>query len=66
MKYLKTRLEIQGNKMFDQLQEWLHGGDIRPSVSHLPKGAVVMITDPYGVFLGCGKVSGDRVRNFNK
>lgn len=50
----------------DQLQEWLHGGDIRPGTGDLPKGSVVMITDPYGVFLGCGKVSGDRVRNFNK
>lgn len=50
----------------DQLQEWLHGGDIRPETGSLPKGAAVMITDPYGVFLGCGKVSGDRVRNFNK
>ena len=48
------------------LQEWLHGGDIRPEIGGLPKGSVVMVTDPYGVFLGCGKISGDRVRNFNK
>lgn len=50
----------------EQQREWLHGGDIRPEIGSLPKGAVVMILDRFGIFLGCGKVSGDRIRNFNK
>ncbi len=50
----------------DQQREWLSGGDIRPDVGSLPKGAVVMIMDEYRVFLGCGKVSGERIRNFRK
>ena len=49
-----------------QQREWLSGGDIRPEIGSLPKGAVVMILDQSGVFLGCGKVSGERIRNFSK
>ncbi len=50
----------------DQREAWLHGADIRPDTASLPKGAIVMILDDHGVFLGCGKVSADRIRNFNK
>ncbi len=49
-----------------QLEEWIHGGDIRPDIGSLPKGSVVMILDQHQVFLGCGKVSGDRIRNYSK
>ena len=50
----------------EQTVQWLHGADIRTDTSGLPKGAIVMILDEAQVFLGCGKVSGDRIRNFNK
>ena len=49
-----------------QQEEWLHGADIRPDTGSLPKGSIVMILDDHGIFLGCGKVSGGRIRNFNK
>ncbi len=49
-----------------QIGEWLHGGDIRPEIGSLTKGSVVMIQDQNQVFLGCGRVSGDRIRNFSK
>ena len=50
----------------EQILEWENGGDIRPDTANLPKGQIVLVKDAYGIFLGCGKVSGDRVRNFNK
>ncbi len=50
----------------EQILEWVNGGDIRPDCEKLPKGQIVLIKDAYGIFLGCGKISGDRVRNFNK
>ena len=50
----------------DQQREWLAGSDIRPDVGELPKSAVVMILSEHGTFLGCGKVSGERIRNFRK
>ena len=50
----------------EQVEQWLHGADIRTDTSGLSKGAIVMILDEAQVFLGCGKVSGDRIRNFNK
>lgn len=49
-----------------QRENWLHGADIRPDFGSLPKGSIVMILDDHQVFLGCGKVSGDRIRNFSK
>ena len=50
----------------EQQTQWMHGADIRPDVDLPEKGAIVMIQDEHQVFLGCGKVSGDRIRNFNK
>lgn len=50
----------------EQILEWENGGDIRPDSVKLQKGQIVLVKDAYGIFLGCGKVSGDRVRNFNK
>ncbi len=50
----------------EQTDQWLHGADIRTDTSGLAKGAVVMVLDDHQVFLGCGKVSGGRIRNFNK
>ncbi len=50
----------------DQQREWMAGSDIRPDVGSLPKGAAVMIVNSHGSFLGCGKVSGDRIRNLKK
>lgn len=47
-------------------QQWLNGADIRPEIAGLSKGSLVMVLDENGVFLGCGRVSGDRIRNFNK
>ncbi len=49
-----------------QQREWLAGSDIRPDAGSLPRGAAVMVLDEYGTFLGCGKISGDRIRNFRK
>ena len=60
---------MNGNRVVpeeSEREEWLRGADIRPDISPLPKGSIVMILDDHGVFLGCGKVSGDRIRNFNK
>ena len=50
----------------EQQSAWLQGADIRPEIGSLPGGSIVMILDDHQVFLGCGKVSGDRIRNFNK
>ncbi len=50
----------------DHEREWLAGSDIRPDVRPLSKGAAVMVVNRYGTFLGCGKVSGDRIRNLKK
>ena len=50
----------------EQKTEWLHGADIRPESEAHEKGSVVMVVDENGVFLGCGKISGERIRNFNK
>ncbi len=47
-------------------REWLNGADIRPDLSGQTKGSVIMVLDENGIFLGCGRVSGDRIRNFNK
>lgn len=58
-----------GNRIIPEPEEqvqWLHGADIRPELSSLQRGSVVMVLDDHGIFLGCGKVSGDRIRNFNK
>lgn len=49
-----------------QRREWLNGGDIRPEGLSLSKGTIVMVLDEAQVFLGCGKVSGERIRNLNK
>lgn len=60
---------ISGNRLVvenDDMSGWLHGADIRTEVTGLPKGTIVMIEDQNGIFLGCGRVSGDRIRNFNK
>ena len=62
-------LRITGNRIFpepEQLSQWLQGADIRPEFVSMPNGSVVMILDEEQVFLGCGKVSGDRIRNFSK
>lgn len=61
--------QISGDQIVispEQKIEWLHGADIRPESGSHEKGSIVMITDEHGVFLGCGKVSGERIRNFNK
>ena len=50
----------------EQQAQWLQGADIRSDTAMLPRGAIIMILDDHQVFLGCGKVSGDRIRNFNK
>ena len=50
----------------EQQSQWIHGADIRPDAALPEKGSIVMIRDEHQVFLGCGKVSGDRIRNFNK
>ena len=50
----------------DQQREWLAGSDIRPDIGSIPGGTIVMILNEYGTFLGCGKISGDRIRNFKK
>ena len=47
-------------------QEWLNGADIRPDLTGQAKGSVIMVLDENGIFLGCGRVSVDRIRNFNK
>lgn len=47
-------------------QQWLSGADIRPDLNGLSKGSIVMVLDENGIFLGCGRVSADRIRNFNK
>ena len=60
---------ISGNRITpdpEQQSQWLTGADIRPDSGLLPSGTIVMVTDQHQVFLGCGKVSGDRIRNFNK
>ncbi len=50
----------------EDVNDWLHGADIRTETGNLLKGAIVMILDQNGIFLGCGRVSGERIRNFNK
>lgn len=50
----------------EQQAQWLNGADIRPDNTAAPRGSFVMIVDENQVFLGCGKVSGDRIRNFDK
>ena len=50
----------------EQQIQWLNGADIRPDSVSLSRGTMVMIQDDHGVFLGCGRVSADRIRNFNK
>ena len=50
----------------EDVNDWLHGADIRTEIGNLPKGAIVMILDQNGIFLGCGRISGERIRNFNK
>lgn len=47
-------------------QQWLNGADIRPEIDGISKGSLVLVLDENGVFLGCGRVSGERIRNFNK
>lgn len=50
----------------DMKREWLNGADIRPDLAGFLKGSIVMVLDENGIFLGCGRVSADRIRNFNK
>lgn len=50
----------------EEVSQWVQGSDIRPEGIPSEKGAVVCLTDETGVFVGCGRVSGDRVRNFVK
>ena len=44
----------------------LYGADIRPDLTGQAKGSIIMVLDENGIFLGCGRVSVDRIRNFNK
>ena len=50
----------------DMKREWLNGADIRPDLAGFSKGSIVMVLDENGIFSGCGRVSADRIRNFNK
>ena len=62
-------VRISGNRLVvenDDMSGWLHGSDIRTETTGMPKGTIVIIEDQNGIFLGCGRVSGDRIRNFNK
>ncbi len=65
-RYFSRAEGIQLTPDDEQIIQWKNGGDIRPDGVSLPKGQIVLVKDAYGIFLGCGKVSGDRVRNFNK
>ena len=50
----------------EQQAQWLQGADIRSDSASYPRGTMIMILDDHDVFLGCGRVSADRIRNFNK
>lgn len=58
-----ARLALQDPQ---QQESWLHGEDLRPDEAARPKGSIILATDDQGVFLGCGRVSGERIRNFAK
>ncbi len=45
---------------------WLRKEDLRISVPGAKKGSVLFMEDPYQVFIGCGVVSGERIRNLKK
>ncbi len=48
-----------------QTAAWLRGEDLRLE-SGYPKGSILLMIDDFGVFLGCGRVGGEKIRNFNK
>lgn len=64
--------------IFDQIQTnrylldneltaaWLRKEDLRISVPTHKKGSILFMTDPWDVFIGCGFISGERIRNLNK
>ena len=45
---------------------WRTGQDIHTETAGLAKGRLILMTDDHGVFIGSGRVSGERIRNLEK
>ncbi len=50
----------------DQVISWQRGEDLHISTINQPKGTILLMMDEYETFLGCGRVSGERIRNLSK
>ncbi len=61
---------IQNNRFMltepGQLAAWLRGEDLRIDVVSSTKGTILFLTDLHDVFIGCGYVSRERIRNLSK
>lgn len=61
--------EIKGERLAldpGECAAWRSGQDLHRDTEASQKGAVILLTDENGIFIGAGKVSSNRIRNFNK
>ena len=47
-------------------EAWVRGEDLPISLPEHSKGTILFMTDSWNVFIGCGYVSGNRIRNLTK
>ncbi|MHC1772629.1 MAG: hypothetical protein AB9907_13045 [Flexilinea sp.] len=59
---LENRFLLDAN----QAISWQRGEDLHISTANQPKGTILLMTDEYETFLGCGRVSGERIRNLSR